>query len=341
MARPNDRAPRPGPAPSSPTGRAAAAGGGGAPGLSALRPLRHACISCGACCEGWRIAFVDGAEERRIVAHGAALGVADPVVGGALRMVDGRCAFLDERKRCRIHAAFGGEAKPKVCQQFPKRATLTEDGYRVGLDPACAGTHATWRDAEVIDPLPAMQEERRLPADVAASERGLIGLTLVPGASVARFVAHLVGRPGAGPELEPGFAFRVTKALAIFDLDCQIRDGQFGRDLHARLAHVDPLLRRLDPLRPPTWVGLLSEPLEALALETLRRHLFLRLGDPAVPPFAQALLILCGVIACAWADPSPERFPGALASWARLVRASSFWGRLLPDGEHARWLVTG
>ncbi|MFO0749609.1 MAG: YkgJ family cysteine cluster protein [Myxococcota bacterium] len=313
------------------------------PGLIALRPLRHACHACGACCEGWRIRFVDPAEEARIVRHGAALGVERPVEGGALRMVDGRCVFLDERKLCRIHAAFGLSEKPKVCQQFPKRATLAEDGYRVGLDPACVSTAKTWRDGPEIEPLPAMQEERRLDPEIAASERGLIGLTLMPDASVARFVGHLTGDARAVPELPRPFAQRLVKALAVFDLKAQLAGPASGasEDLRARLAHVPPRLMQLDMQRPPAWRGVLPPALDAFALEVLRRHLFLRLGDPLVPPFAQALLVVLGVTACAWADPSPATFPGALSSWARLVRSSSFWGALLPDSEHARWLVTG
>lgn len=311
------------------------------PGLIALRPLRHACHACGACCEGWRIRFVDKSEEARIVRHGAALGIEQPVVDGGLRMVDGRCVFLDERKLCRIHATFGATEKPKVCQQFPKRATLAEDGYRVGLDPACVSTEKTWADGPEIDPLPAMQEERRLPADVAAAERGLIGLTFVPGASVARFVGQFVGDPRSAPELPMGFAQRMVKVLSGFQLAAHITGPPYGDDIRQRLAHVEPLLRRLDVLRPPRWANVLTPAQDAFALEVLRRHLFLRLGDPAVPPFAQALLITLGIAACAWADATPAAFASALSSWARLVRSSGVWGQLLPDSDRARWLATG
>jgi Fe-S-cluster containining protein len=36
-----------------------------------------------------------------------------------IRMVDGRCFFLDEEKRCRIHTRLGYAAKPEGCKAFP------------------------------------------------------------------------------------------------------------------------------------------------------------------------------------------------------------------------------
>jgi Fe-S-cluster containining protein len=35
------------------------------------------------------------------------------------RLVDGRCFFLDEANRCRIHAEIAYDAKPPVCRSFP------------------------------------------------------------------------------------------------------------------------------------------------------------------------------------------------------------------------------
>jgi Fe-S-cluster containining protein len=36
-----------------------------------------------------------------------------------IRLVGGRCFFLDERNRCRIHSEISYEAKPAVCRAFP------------------------------------------------------------------------------------------------------------------------------------------------------------------------------------------------------------------------------
>lgn len=311
------------------------------PRLQALGPIRHACHACGTCCEGWQVKLVDGAEKRRIIAAGRALNVPDPVVGGALRQDGGRCVFLTAERLCRIHAELGADQKPKVCQQFPRRATRTESGYRVGLDPACTSTERSWKSGPEIDPLPAMQEERRLPADVAASEAGLLSLASAPAATVAFFVGHLCGDPRYVPALPPGFARRACSLLR--DMDVAAVSHLQGPDVAQRMAHLAPRFAALDPARPPDWVDALRPAHDAFALEVLRRQLFLRLGDPAVPPFAQALLLLLGTLGAAWADAAdaPSRFAETLPAWARLVRAPAFWKRLLPDVERARWLVTG
>lgn len=296
------------------------------------------------------MSFVDAAERRRIEGAAQRLGVERPIEGDALRQVDGRCVFLSPDRRCLIHAALGAEVKPKVCQQFPKRATLTEGGYRVGADPSCTSTIRSFRDGPEIDPLPAMQEERRLPADVAQAEAGLIRLASAPGASVAFVVGHFTGDPRFVPRLPPAFASRACAVLR--DMDLASVAGLHGPDVAARLAHVAPRIAGLDPATPPPWHRALGADEEAFALEVLRRQLFLRLGDPAVPPFAQALLVLLGALAAGWSEPVEERTPDgagaparrfgpALSAWARLVRTARVWQRLLPDLERARWLVTG
>jgi len=51
---------------------------------------------------------------------------------------DGRCAYLDEERRCQLHAAGGPGAKPRGCQLFP--LTAVDDGteVRVSVAPECA-----------------------------------------------------------------------------------------------------------------------------------------------------------------------------------------------------------
>jgi len=293
--------------------------------------------------------MLDGAEKRRIIAAGRALDVPNPVEGGKLRQVDGRCVFLTAERLCRIHAELGADHKPRVCQQFPRRATRTESGYRVGLDPACTSTERSWRSGPEVEPLPAMQDERRLPPDVAASEAGLISLASAPTATVAFFVGHFTGDPRYLPALPPAFARRACTLLK--EMDVASVSSLQGPDIAARLAYLGPAFAALDPARPPEWIDALTPAHDAFALEVIRRQLFLRPGDPAVPPFAQALLLVLGALGAAWAEPAAtpdvpgpateRRFPQTLSSWARLVRASAFWKRLLPDLERARWLVTG
>lgn len=86
-------------------------------------------------------------EQEAIEALASQIGVTTPVVSGRLRRNAGRCVFLTDERRCRLHARFGASAKPAVCQQFP---VLAAEGERV-VDPGC---HAAWATREVGDPLP-------------------------------------------------------------------------------------------------------------------------------------------------------------------------------------------
>lgn len=50
---------------------------------------------------------------------------------------DGSCTYLNEEKRCSIHARDGYLAKPWTCQTFPFHAEPTPDGIFIGLSFAC------------------------------------------------------------------------------------------------------------------------------------------------------------------------------------------------------------
>lgn len=83
---------------------------------------RFTCQGCGRCCQGWSVG-VDGATVERLRAHSWG---GDPFESTGndrlpfrIRLVDGRCYFLDPENRCRIHTEIGYEAKPPVCRAFP------------------------------------------------------------------------------------------------------------------------------------------------------------------------------------------------------------------------------
>lgn len=309
----------------------------------ALRPLRHACHACGTCCQGWKV-WIDPDERPEIDRVAAALGVDRPYEDLLLRMVGGRCVFLDDANLCRIHGAYGAAAKPRVCQTFPRRAVRTEEGLRVGIDPGCTSTARSWRDGPEVTPPRGAQEERILSEDLALSERALIGLALSPDMTIARLVGVMVGAPDATPELPHGFAVRLTARLMAHDLGPYVAYADHGPALTGRIAPVAAFLRTLDPLRPPRWAGALTPADESFALEALRRHLFLRLGDATLPPVAQALLVLAGIAACAWSARDrgdPSAFAGALSVWLRMMRARSFWSALVPDTTTAKWILAG
>ena len=310
----------------------------------ALSTLRHECRACGHCCHGHRVRLEDEGEVAKVVAQAAALGIADPVVEGALRVENGGCVFLDERQLCRIHSAFGGREKPRVCQQYPLRVGRAEDGLRVGIDPGCTNNWRSWRTGPVVgaDPLLAPHDIRREPG---GPEEQLLALASVPGLNVAGLLAHLVGEPGASRnrllELPEGFAARLTARLKAMNLPRFLSFVDVGGGIRESLGHLPAMIAALDPQSPPRWAGVLEPESDAFALEVVRRHLFLRLGDDPLPEIGQVLVLVSGAIACGWADARPEVFGPALSSWAKAMRHRAFWAALVPRPETLSWLATG
>ena len=275
----------------------------------------------------------------------AVLGIEEPLVEGALRRVDGRCVFLGADNMCRIHARFGHEKKPLVCRFFPRRALVAGDAVRIGADPGCTSTWKTWRDGPLMDmaPMPRPRSEA-FPAELVASEEGLIGLAGAPGMTVALFMGVVVGDRSTLPELPPGLARRLASRLSF--VTPHLRDPENGDIARGWLEPMAEVLDRFGAdedgeVALPSWAGRLSEEQEGFALEVLRRTLFLRLGDEVIPPIGQTLLWLGGVLAAAWADPRPERFGPALSAWSRVSRLTDFWAPALPDTDMARWVLSG
>lgn len=316
--------------------------------VAALSELRHQCGACGHCCHGHRIRLEDDEEIARVLAHGVHFGVSDPIVDGALRIEDDGCVFLDSDNLCRIHKVFGLTAKPRVCQQYPMRVSLTEDGFRVGIDPGCSNNWATWRSGP-ISPFTSLvrpHDNRRPPDD---AERQLLTAASQPGMTVAGLLRALAAAGGVAPdgadpapdELPPGYANRLAQRLKAMNLPRFLAQPAVGHGIRSCLAHLPETIAALDPTSPPAWSGRLGADEDAFALEVLRRHLFLRVGDEPLPDFGQAVVMLSGVVACGWADPRPEVFGPALSSWAKSVRHRAFWAALIPRPETLRWLVTG
>jgi len=83
---------------------------------------RFSCQSCGRCCQGWRIP-VDQTTVDRLRAHDWGADPFEPARAPGepyrIKLVRGRCFFLDQENRCRIHTELSYEAKPAVCRAFP------------------------------------------------------------------------------------------------------------------------------------------------------------------------------------------------------------------------------
>ena len=109
------------------------------------------CRSCGRCCAGYLTVALRPGEDERIRAQGWAQ---DPALQGETLVVrqgrgyrlahraDGRCVFLDDGNRCRIHAKFGPEEKPLACRLYPFKFIPTGTSMRTDMRydcPAMAG----------------------------------------------------------------------------------------------------------------------------------------------------------------------------------------------------------
>ncbi|MEW5766732.1 MAG: flagellin lysine-N-methylase [bacterium] len=54
-----------------------------------------------------------------------------------LNRVEGHCVFLDQNNLCLIHKGLGPEAKPRICQEFPRGAVFTPKGVFLTVSFAC------------------------------------------------------------------------------------------------------------------------------------------------------------------------------------------------------------
>jgi len=306
--------------------------------MIALGPVRHACHSCGTCCTGWRVQLPTLTERRRVHTQAEELGIADPIVDGVIRRVDGSCVFLREDKLCAIHAHFGEAEKPEICRHFPRRSRHAEDGVRIGADPGCTSTWKSFADGPLLEMWPVRTSKASpIASELAASEHALLQLRFMPGMTVALYIAVLTGDHSHLPNPGPEFATRIFMRLST--ITPYLGDGDNGPLMNALLAPLAHFLATFENAPVPAWN--LPPKADAFALEVLGRHLFLRLGDDTIPPMAQTLLVLGGILACGYIDPTPSLFGPALSAWSRMCRLEKFWLPALPDRATAEWVLHG
>jgi Fe-S-cluster containining protein len=307
-----------------------------------LGPQRHSCNACGMCCFGHMVMLADEAEAAAVESHGEALGVANPVVDGALRFEDGRCVFLDDRRLCRIHGQFGAEAKPLRCQQFPLKGVTTEDGRtRVAVDPACGTGWKTWRDGPVVDvPDDLMLQGKRCSPPEVGAEKMMIAYLSSPGASVGGYIQLLAGIRPSGNGLPPGFAGRLARRARTLRLEQFLQNSEIGAGFREPVSHLPEAIDGLDPDAPPAWPVLDAEA-EAFTLDLIRRCLFLRAGALNPLPHGIGLFVSSGAVLAGWANPDLSVYGPAMAAWARMVRFRAFWLRMAESPEALRHLAMG
>jgi lysine-N-methylase len=178
------------------------------------------------------------------------------------QQADGRCVFLNDEGRCRIHAKFGGAAKPLACRLYPFILVPGGDHWRVGLRYSCPAAAASQgrplreHADELTDYAARLQEQNA--ADLAQlPPPTLTGRQRVDWPDLLRFVAalgSLLRRHGEPLEL------RWRKCLALGQLCRQARFDQVkGGRLIEFLNLVGPSLDAEVPpatwVPPPGWVG--------------------------------------------------------------------------------------
>ncbi|MFK7930148.1 MAG: YkgJ family cysteine cluster protein [Myxococcota bacterium] len=304
--------------------------------VSVLASPRHACSGCGACCQGAVIHLMDG-EAERLREQAVALDVADPVDGDTIRMHKGACAFLAENKLCRIHAEFGEDQKPTICQQFPLVWVETEAGLRAGVDPASVAWNTSQSEAapELKPPLVMRPRPCHLSPDQAKVEARLVHLCGEPDTTLCTVLAALCGAKPTD-DLPAGFADRWLQVVREAPLALLLGHRSVGPD------HRDTLLPVVTELpdTPPAW-PVLSPELDREAVLLIRDALYLRVVTKIPLVQATALLIAAGAVLCAWHNPEPAAFRRSLSLWCRTLRAGPFWQAMVPDPARLQWLATG
>ncbi len=280
--------------------------------MEILGPVRHRCVACGGGCFGTDVLIADD-EREAIAARAAELGVAEPFDGAVLRKeADGRCVFLDEARKCRLHAAYGIEAKPAVCRQYPYVARQVGVDIRLGVDPGCLHAWESWEDGpEIPDGTPLYRSRGGQPMAWNREERALVAL-LDPDRRRFADVLGLVSDDGL-----PG---RIVRRLQDARIAARIAHPGTARSLRESLRAVCAVLPTLDPDRlPPVRV---PDALDRWTVETLRRLVWLRLPAHARPT-ARLLGGIAGGLVCGWAHDDVPGYGVALAAWTRVFRTSA------------------
>ncbi|MFT5584217.1 MAG: Fe-S-cluster containining protein [Cognaticolwellia sp.] len=296
-----------------------------------LGTLRHVCAMCGGSCQGVNVSLSSPEELAQVISQAELLGVTDPAPEGVLRRVGGRCVFLGDDELCRIHAAWGMSAKPKVCQQYPMIATRVGEETRVGLDPGCFHSVKSWVTGPEVPGGSLMVSVSEQPDALLPHEERVMSV-LEQADTIEQALAMLI--PG---DLE-GFLGRWIQALQAVDFADLLADPDTSPSLRHSLGPMAQIL--------PTWTTIpgppeLSDNARSFALHAAKRMVWLRLCPKIPSPAVVALLSLGGVMACGWTNPEDAAFGQALAGWMRAIRAPAVLGRLLPSPQSLQALVEG
>jgi len=272
---------------------------------------------------------LDESEKKRVLDCAEQMGIENPIVDGKLRMVDAHCVFQHDNGLCNIHAEFGFDAKPLICQQYPLIVVDTESGRRAGIDPSCFTHFSSWRTAD------------ELPIDAKVANQ----LSMEPHkVQMEMNVLHALGRPFREVlqimVLEPEhFGTRLVHMMQAADLEAPIHAPEGGRFLHQ---YMQALVKHVANLDPENAEITLTGERAAYTVDVAQRMVGLRLlpAYPYIP--GVALLTLAGGILADWLYPdNDEAFGATLSTWTRAIRRPAFWGALTPNQNALQMLVGG
>lgn len=123
--------------------------------VETLGDARYSCLACGSGCKQMSVGplserDIDRLRSVDLAALGTTLGDAVTSIETSdgpklfLAKRDGACVYLDRlTMRCGIHAEYGSQMKPLVCQVFPSSLFYVPGAQRLALRPSCAKRHVT------------------------------------------------------------------------------------------------------------------------------------------------------------------------------------------------------
>jgi Fe-S-cluster containining protein len=271
-----------------------------------LEGSRFGCQNTGACCQGYVFGPLREAEAARIEALDVARAL--PHLAGRTLLcreqIDGqtrirlatdgdRCIFLVPGPKCGLHAAFGPQAKPALCQLYPIAALATVEGLKVYDRGECASFAVSARSgASLEEDLPRIRalanSELYHPAVwIHRTLRCDYGLVL---SLTHRLDAEARGAPPLDALMRIG---QVARGFLVEAAHCPIAFGQ------PDAAMSDFLARPTSELAPQATTATANVHTGFQVLEMLANALTERVApaEPLAPPFIGAARLLSALAA--------------------------------------------
>ena len=270
-----------------------------------------------------------------------------------LNFPKGHCVFLDEERRCRIHARYGSAAKPHICQRFPLMLVEVEGELRAGPRPTCYGSQlAGESDAPDLHEPDSISVTRKLPDraegeldDALFHENLTLRWLAEPGQRVAEVLYRLAGlAPATKPRGEVNERFRNTLGQLASEMALHLDDYRRGLGETTFFEEIDVLLSSLETADVDECPELELPPaLEDSVLRGIENAVFLR-ETQRYPSISLGVLALAlGAYAAYWAcdeEGVQDDFPAYIVTWNRLMMHSPAFTQLFPSPEAVESLLS-